>query len=240
VTPRWVPGTLVGALLAGTVAALPAAAQTAPPPPPGTPVSPPPTGDVLPTPPPTVAPTTEPPAVLQAPATPPPTTATAIEPPAPTPSPRPTRPPAAPAPAAPPPAPVPPAPAIVGTALVVTGVATTTPARSGRAAGGDGLTVVGPSPAPEASVVPAPDLAAPGTTADRSAPTQRRLAPRPTVDEQVAAPAPGTAGTRSRAERGLFRRELLPLLLLGGAVATAYVACLQVAERRRQRRGLGG
>jgi len=67
-------------------------------------------------------------------------------------------------------------------------------------------------------------------------PTQRRLAPRPTDDEVAAAPAPPTAATRAQGRRGLLRGELVPLLLLGGAVAATYVACLQVAEHRRQRR----
>ena len=91
-----------------------------------------------------------------------------------------------------------------------------------------------PSPAPATGLAdpgtPSPDAA--GRTA--TPPTQRRLAPRATAgDDEVAAPP--TATTR-RADRGLFRSELLPLLLLGGAVAAAYVACLQVAERRREAR----
>jgi hypothetical protein len=87
---------------------------------------------------------------------------------------------------------------------------------------------------------PIPDLPAPTAVEDglgeRTAPTQRRLVPRPT-DDEVAAPA--TAAARSRSHHGLLRSELVPLLLLGGTVATAYVACLQVAERRRQRRVAG-
>ncbi len=85
---------------------------------------------------------------------------------------------------------------------------------------------------PEAAAI-APDTAAERAT---TPPTQRRLGPR-AGDEEVAAPpaAPATAAARS-GDRGLFRTELLPLLLLGGAVAAAYVACLQLAMRRREAR----
>ena len=236
-TPRRVPGTLVVALLLGTAIALPAAAGT-PPPPPGTPISPPPTGDVLPAPPPTAPPPTEPVPVLPAPTTPPPTTATALEPTAPAPDPAPSRPRPAPAlapPEATPPEPAPPAPTPLVPARPGPDVTATRPATLARGrlvavgteVGGlaalDVLPVADDGPAP-ASV---PDVTG------RTAPTQRRLGS-PSSEAEVAAPAP--AATRTGADRSPFRRDVLPLLLLGGAVCMAYVACLQVAERRRQRR----
>lgn len=241
VTFRVVPGALA-ALLVGLAAALPAAAQT-PPPPPGTPISPPPTGVVLPTPPPTAPPPTEPPQVRPAPTTPPPTTATGSATPSPSPTPttppdrrppvRPTPPP--PGPLRPSPSPLPPpgrrpvpptTPDAVGAGRRTTFVDT-----------GVGLVAVdAPSPeTPEAGAATPDDRAARTGTP----PTQRRLGPDTSADgDEVAAPPTNgraTAATR-RADRGLFRTELLPLLLLGGAVAAAYVACLQVAMRRREAR----
>ena len=237
-TPRRVPGTLVVALLLGTAIALPAAAGT-PPPPPGTPISPPPTGDVLPAPPPTAPPPTEPVPGLPAPTTPPPTTATALEPTAPASDPAPSRPrPPAPAPAPPeatPPEPVPPAPTPLAPATPGPDVTATRPATFAR----DRLVAVGTEVGGLAAldVLPvADDGPAPASVPDvtgRTAPTQRRLGS-PSSEEEVAAPAPAT--TRTGADRSPFRRDVLPLLLLGGAVCMAYVACLQVAERRRQRR----
>jgi hypothetical protein len=247
VTPRWVPGTLVVALLAGSAAALPAAAHT--PPPPGTPISPPPTGDVLPTPPPTAPPPTEPVPVIADPTTPPPTTVAASEPEAPASTPPPAAPRPAPAPTAPPPQPLAPAapdppppsgalppgpaPDTAGSAPLVRGRIATVVAGSGA-----GLDTVDPPLAIEDVPVPLPAPEAPQADGapDRTPPTQRRLAPRPPGDD-VAAPAPATASARSRDQRGPFRRDVLPLALLGGAVALAYVACLQLAEHRRQRRG---
>jgi hypothetical protein len=98
----------------------------------------------------------------------------------------------------------------------------------------EGLPLPGSVPAEEVPASPAPD------DDDRRAttpPTQRRLAPG--ADEQVAAstiPGAGAPTAASRSgDRGLLRGELLPLLLLGGAVAAAYVACLQLALRRRER-----
>jgi hypothetical protein len=92
--------------------------------------------------------------------------------------------------------------------------------------------LLGSTPADEV-----PAGAAPDDDRRTTPPTQRRLGPR--AGEEVAAPTiPGagapTAATRSE-DRGLLRGELLPLLLLGGAVAAAYVACLQLALRRRER-----
>jgi len=107
-------------------------------------------------------------------------------------------------------------------------------------AGPEGLaTVDAPAPTDDPpAAAPAPALAAPEIGGDeRTTPTQRRLAPRATGDD-VAAPAPATASARTSGD-GPFRREVLPLLLLGGAVCMAYVASLQVAERRRSRRGAG-
>jgi hypothetical protein len=99
------------------------------------------------------------------------------------------------------------------------------------------VVVVEPLPLPGVGEVAPTMLPAP---APRPAPTQRRLEGAPDGDAVAAPSATGlpTAASRPGGERGFLRGELLPLLLLGGAVATAYVACLQVAVRRRERRTL--
>jgi hypothetical protein len=96
--------------------------------------------------------------------------------------------------------------------------------------------VVDPLPLPDVDPAPA---GAPGLQ-QRTAPTQRRLGPADGRDAVAAPSGTGlpTAASRPGGERGFLRGELLPLALLGAAVATAYVACLQVAVRRRDRRAL--
>jgi hypothetical protein len=101
---------------------------------------------------------------------------------------------------------------------------------------GGGLVVVDPLPVPDGDGAPA---GAPALE-ERTAPAQRRLGP---ADDRDAVAAPSgtglpTAASRPGGDRGFLRSELLPLALLGGAVATAYVACLQMAVRRRDRRAL--
>jgi hypothetical protein len=244
---RELAGTLAAVLLAGVAAALPASAQTTPPPPPGAPVSPPPTGVVTRTPPPTAPPPTAPRPVPRAPASPPPTTAAGLAP-TPTTNPPVTRRPAVVrrTPTAPRPSPA----ALVPTPVVAPRPAPRSPARAAapRASGartpaapvvptGDGLVVVEPLPTPDVGE-PAP--APPRDLEPRTAPTQRRLDAGSDRDA-VAAPAGTglpTAASRPGGAGGFLRSELVPLLLLGGAVATAYVACLQVAVRRRDRRAL--